>query len=197
MFYTYLWLRENGTPYYVGKGSGNRAYTSNGHGVHRPVSIERIVLYPAASEDEAFENEVALIWYYGRKDLGLGCLRNLTGGGEKPPIGSHKNHKHSDVTKKVLSVQGKALWDDPEYANSMSKSHVGQVAWNKGKKCSKEHIENLKTAQRAAHKSPNRKLKGWKHGTKTGYGNHQCRCEACVKYAKDYWQKRKQKMKCL
>lgn len=80
-FYTYLWLREDGTPYYVGKGKGRRAYEKH---MHRssPPTIERIVIYPAASEDDAFETEITLIWYYGRKDLGTGCLRNLTDGGE-------------------------------------------------------------------------------------------------------------------
>lgn len=85
MFYTYLWLRENGTPYYAGKGSGIRAFTSWSHGVHKPETKVRIIVQVFISEEEAFEAEKFLINYYGRLDLGTGCLRNLTDGGENPP----------------------------------------------------------------------------------------------------------------
>ena len=112
MYYTYLWLREKGTPYYVGKGKGNRAYTSNGHGVHRPVEAERIVIYPAESEADAFETEVALIWYYGRKDLGTGCLRNLTDGGENPP---KRYGKRSEETRKRISLSRKGIVHSEEH----------------------------------------------------------------------------------
>lgn len=80
-FYNYLWLREDGTPYYVGKGKGNRAFSNKYH-IQKCPPLNRIVLFPAESEQEAFETEKALIWYYGRKDLGTGCLRNLTDGGD-------------------------------------------------------------------------------------------------------------------
>jgi hypothetical protein len=76
MFYTYLWLREDGTPYYVGKGKGRRAFRQGSP------PQERIVVHPAESEDDAFETEIALIWYYGRKDLGMGILYNFTNGGD-------------------------------------------------------------------------------------------------------------------
>ena len=81
MFYTYLWLREDGTPYYAGKGKGNRAYKNHRIG---KAPLGRIVIYPAESEADAFETEVALIWYYGRKCLGTGCLINLSNGGDGP-----------------------------------------------------------------------------------------------------------------
>jgi len=88
MYYTYLWLREDGTPYCVGKGSGDRAFVEHWRRsktvLHPPIK-ERIVIYPAVSEADAFETEIALIWYYGRKDLGTGCLRNMSNGGDQPP----------------------------------------------------------------------------------------------------------------
>ena len=124
MFYTYLWLREDGTPYYVGKGSKNRAYTSHAHSVHRPVEIERIVIYPAESEVDAFETEIALIWYYGRKALGTGVLRNLTDGGENPP----KNFgKRSEETCKRISQSLKGVVSTEEHKEKIRSTLKSRV----------------------------------------------------------------------
>jgi len=83
-FYTYLWLREDGTPYYVGKGTGNRAYKLHSlRGSVRqvpPKACIRIQEWP--DEETALAMEIYLIDFYGRKDLGTGCLRNFTDGGE-------------------------------------------------------------------------------------------------------------------
>jgi hypothetical protein len=82
MFYTYLWLRENHTPYYVGKGNANRGFTSRGHRVHAPSDLSRIIVLYFNNEQEAFYKEIELIRKFGRKDNGTGCLSNLTDGGE-------------------------------------------------------------------------------------------------------------------
>jgi hypothetical protein len=82
IFYTYIWLRYDGTPYYIGKGSGNRAFISLCHNVHRPETDDRILIQEFPSEEDAFTAERFLISYYGRLDLGTGCLRNMTDGGE-------------------------------------------------------------------------------------------------------------------
>lgn len=81
-FYSYLWLRKDDSPYYVGKGSGRRAFKKQGHSVNPPKDLTKIVIFPQDTEADAFESEMALIWLFGRKDLGTGCLRNLTAGGE-------------------------------------------------------------------------------------------------------------------
>lgn len=83
-FYTYLWLREDGTVYYVGKGLGNRAYLKHRFGVMKPPTNDRIVVQHFENEAGAFEAEKFLISLYGRKDLGTGCLVNLSDGGEGP-----------------------------------------------------------------------------------------------------------------
>lgn len=81
-FYSYLWLREDGTPYYVGKGFGDRAFVSRGHKTHCPKEHSRILICPAETEAEAFASELVMIDLFGRKDLGTGYLRNFTDGGE-------------------------------------------------------------------------------------------------------------------
>ena len=79
-FYVYMYLREDGTPYYVGKGIGNRAYQKNRR--LKPPPKNRIIIHDRLTEEQAFQQEIEHIAFYGRKDNGTGMLRNLTDGGE-------------------------------------------------------------------------------------------------------------------
>jgi hypothetical protein len=79
-YYVYLYLREDMTPYYVGKGKDKRYCAKHNVPVPPP---ERIIFYMTNLSDTDAKNiEKELIQQYGRKDLGTGILRNLTDGGE-------------------------------------------------------------------------------------------------------------------
>jgi len=80
-FYTYAYLREDGTPYYIGKGKGYRAYDKR-HSVGLPSKDRILILKNNLTEQEAFKHEIYMISVLGRKDLGTGILRNRTDGGE-------------------------------------------------------------------------------------------------------------------
>ena len=81
-YYTYAYLRKDGTPYYVGKGIGRRAFTSHCHSVKIPPRDRILFLKQNLTEEQAFIHEIYMISVLGRKDLGTGILRNLTDGGE-------------------------------------------------------------------------------------------------------------------
>jgi hypothetical protein len=81
-FYTYAYLREDRTPYYIGKGKGDRIYSTR-RKLKPPKEKSRIIfLKQNLTEEEAFKHEIYMIAVFGRKDLETGILRNLTDGGE-------------------------------------------------------------------------------------------------------------------
>ena len=82
-FYTYAYLRTDRTPYYVGKGKNDRAYTKNRRHFKPPKDKSRIIfLKQNLTEEEAFKHEKYMIAVFGRKDLGTGILWNRTNGGD-------------------------------------------------------------------------------------------------------------------
>ena len=82
-FYTYAYLREDRTPYYIGKGNGRRIYDNGGRPCSKPKDKSRaIFLKQNLTEEEAFNHEKYMINVFGRKDLGTGILHNRTDGGE-------------------------------------------------------------------------------------------------------------------
>jgi hypothetical protein len=81
IYYVYQYLREDLTPYYIGKGKGRRAWSKHIFPIPNNKSRIRIIAHKL-NESEAHLLETKLIKFYGRKDLSTGILHNRTDGGE-------------------------------------------------------------------------------------------------------------------
>lgn len=99
-FYVYILRRPDGSPFYVGKGGGNRcrlfshaSETLNSQHQNHKLNIIRSITKQGGSvkyeldsffddEQECFAREVELLLKIGRYDLGAGPLTNGTDGGE-------------------------------------------------------------------------------------------------------------------
>jgi hypothetical protein len=98
-YYTYAYLREDGTLYYIGKGKGYRAYHKSKGEIKPPKDKSKIILLKQnLTEEEAFKHETYMISVFGRKDLGTGILRNKTNGGD-----GNSGKIVSEETRKKLS----------------------------------------------------------------------------------------------
>jgi hypothetical protein len=103
-FYTYAYLRIDGTPYYIGKGSGNRAYSGKGRNCNTPTDVSLIlILKKNLTEEEAFKHEIYMIAIFGKKHDGTGILMNVSDGGSAPPriCGDRHHMKTVEYRKRV------------------------------------------------------------------------------------------------
>ena len=81
--YVYCYLREDGTPYYVGVGTTPyRPFQEHSCPNPRYDALIRVMRSGCADWAEAAKWEQFYIARYGRKNNGTGILRNLTDGGE-------------------------------------------------------------------------------------------------------------------
>lgn len=113
-YYVYLYLRENGTPYYCGKGKGKRAYRKGS-----PDAVKLVAIH--LSESEAFTLEKRLIKLYGRKDLGTGILNNRTDGGE----GSSGATRSKEARLRISNAK-KGVIPSEEHRKNLSKARKGK-----------------------------------------------------------------------
>jgi hypothetical protein len=166
IYYTYAFLREDRTPYYIGKGKGNRAYGRRYKGIKPPKDKSRIlILKQNLTEEESFRHEVYMIAVFGRKDLGTGILHNRTDGGEgisglvhseetRKKIG-YANKNPSEETRRKISEAQKNKTHSEEHKRKISKSLMGNDH-SKGNKIDRQIVNRLRNERK--------KNKWWNNG---------------------------------
>jgi len=170
-YYTYAYLREDGTPYYIGRGKHQkkskyrRMNTKFGHSVSVPNEKRRIILKDNLSLNDANKHEIYMIFIFGKKYDGTGILRNFVDGGTG---GCVPGRKLSEKTKKKMSEAQKGKIISDEVRRKISKTKKGCFGTFTGKK----HTEETKEKIRNIHKGKpfhgihnnNKETKWWNNG---------------------------------
>lgn len=129
-----MYLDLDNIPFYVGKGKDRRYYIERHlykdaanrllKNKIRKVGVDNVqmhFLHKDLTEKEALQQERYWIKYYGRRDLGLGPLCNLTDGGE-----GTSGHIHTDEAKQKMSEAVKGRIMSNETKQKISKIHKGK-----------------------------------------------------------------------
>ena len=198
-YYTYAYLREDRTPYYIGKGKEDRIYSKQKN-IKPPKDKSRILyLKQNLTEEEAFKHEIYMIDVFGRKDLGTGILHNRTDGGEGSSgcIPSEETkRKLSEVNKgRIVSEETRKKISETSKGKTLSEEHIKKISEaNKGHAVSEETKRKLSEAHKGNTLSEEhkRKLSEVRKGRKwwnDGCGN----CKIMIECPGDGWKPGKNK----
>ena len=188
-YYVYAYLRENGTPYYIGKGTKNRAWNKHKNINLPPNKNNIIILESNLTEQQAFDKEKQLIKKYGRKNINTGILINRTDGGTGGnTIQNHPNKKQ--IIKKIIETNKnnpkhkKFSKDNPNWGNKYKHTNETKKLISEkisGRKLSDIHKNKLKEVKK---KTTN--LKGFVFESRTEAAKYfGVSCATICKWLKD------------
>jgi hypothetical protein len=151
-FYVYVYRLLDGTPIYVGKGSGIRFlnhYPRKTHVGNKLRSIRKNEMYSllpeiinVENENAAFKLEKELISKYGRLDLNTGPLYNKTSGGDGV---SGRRFTDEDRVKISQRMSGEK---HPRYGKPLSQETKDKISRsNTGKNPSEEARKKMRESQ--------------------------------------------------
>ena len=176
-FYTYAYLREDRTPYYIGKGQGRRISNRQKKDMKSPKDKSRIILLKQnLTEEEEFRHEIYMIAVFGRKDLGTGILRNRTNGGE-----GISGCIPTEETRRKISKKNKGKKRTEEQKQKLREAQKNQSEETRRKKSEKNkgnnHAKGNKIDREIVDRltSEKRKNKWWNNGTEQKFCR-ECPC---------------------
>jgi len=156
--------------FYVGIGAQeNRAFDKRSRNKHWYNIVNKVgytvnIVYENIEHNEAKKIEILLIKKYGRKDLGLGNLVNMTDGGEgalglirseetrQKMSEANKGKIRSEETRQKIGKTSKGRTHKKESKQKISEANKGMVGWLKGKTMPEETRKKISES-----------LKGEKH----------------------------------
>jgi hypothetical protein len=154
IYYIYSYLREDYSPYYIGKGSGKRAYTKGPKEVRPPRDKSRVKIIKAdLTEEEAFLLEKLYIIMFGRIDLDTGILRNKSDGGDGAS-GAVRSAETREKLRQANIGKQRPQWVYDKIAASnrgkkvSAETRAKQSAIRKGRKCTEEHKRKVSEAKK-------------------------------------------------